>query len=165
MADDKLHLTLEPNDLFGCATCSNPSCKQPHKLQSEFYFKKTENRYESVCKTCKRDRRKSNVQKDGSTKLAQTTQCRAKKRLESSIQRAKRIIEPAGTASAAKTKTNPTAQIINRADFSDMEKSCDRKMTDFEKFDAVQRLNEFVEILKDELGRNSRSDIYVIKDK
>lgn len=42
--------------------------------------------------------------------------------------------------------TNAKLQAI---DFSDLEKCSDRQLTDIEKHDAVQRLNEFVTILRE----------------
>ena len=124
----------KPNGHDGYATCSNPSCKQPHKLQSEFYFKKTESRYESICKHCK----KSNAGARKRSRRLPNQESNDPLVKRSSTPRPKRLIE-------RKPKVDKTAD--DQTDYSLWEKMYGRPLTDAERIEIKISLSAFFKVL------------------
>jgi len=69
--------------------------------------------------------------------------------------RPKEIIEP---------KKCETSNLVNEIDFSDLETSCGNELPLVERFDAIQRFNEFVALLREEYGKMVGGHVYIRKD-
>jgi hypothetical protein len=121
---------------ISCKRSKSASCFYPHS--------KTKNGYEGRCKECKK---KTRGVKQIPTPIT-TRSVRQKKR-------PKETIEP---------KINETSKRINEINFSDLEQAKGGPLEYVEKYDAVQRLNEFVSILKEEYAKVIGYDVYVRKD-
>jgi hypothetical protein len=129
-----------------CSSCGET------KVITGFSYRTTEQRYESKCKLCRQTSRKC---RNGNTEHV----LGAVQQLRPQPQRAKlapkRIIEP---------KVGMTNARVQAIDFGDLEKCSGRVLDHFEKHDAVQRFNEFIELLREGYSEIVGSHVHIRKD-
>lgn len=134
-----------------CAKCHQ------EKQQHDFYEKeKNENgltlRRDHVCKDCRRAERLERYRLGPATIQTPKTASQPKKPQKS---RPERIIEP---------RNQETSRLANEMDFSGLEQICGKELQLAERQDAVQRLNEFVSLLRTEYGRMVGRYVYIRKN-
>ncbi len=135
-----------------CIKCSR------EKQQHDFYEKeKNENglvlRRDHVCKDCRKTERLERYRlRSVTTPQASRATNQSKKSPKS---RPERIIEP---------RIHETSRLANERDFSGLEQICGKELQLAERHDAVQRLNEFVSLLRTEYGRMVGSHVYIRKN-
>jgi hypothetical protein len=131
---------------------------QRQKSAEEFFFKKSEARYEAICKACKKARRKNSRRTVAKGKSG-IADCKSE--VGSKTLRPKRIIEP--TKITNDHHESETMQIAASADFSDLEKVDGKRMTDLEKVETVKRFNEFISLLREELTIRGERYVHIKK--
>lgn len=109
-------------------------------------------RRDGVCKGCRCQERAARYGLRSRTQSSSPTTQTAEKPRKSGP---KRIIEP---------KKCETSNLVNEIDFSDLEASCGNELPLVERFDAIQRLNEFVSLLREEYGKMVGGYVYIRKD-
>ena len=109
-------------------------------------------RRDKRCKPCKSmTMKRSAIRKVQAEPLDQTTP--------------KRIIElKKSEAPRAKSVVFETSQIVGFADFDGLEKFYGNKLDGSEKHEIVERLNEFIGLMRDGLGEILGCDVYVSED-
>lgn len=130
----------------GLSQSTHIKCKKCFLIEeiSEFYVKGVM-RYDPVCIECRRKERKEKYQ--------------AKKKTTPS----KRIIEPKIIQKKYLGANNDTSALVQKCDFNDMEKVYG-KMTITQKHEAIQRLNDFITLLREGYGEMLGCEVYVRKD-
>lgn len=128
-------------------TCS--LCREAKPL-SEFSYRGTELRYESKCKVCRRMLRK---RKSSSDEVGHDFGADNKPKQKKSTP--KRIIEP---------RVGMTNAQLEAIDFSYLENRSGVQFTNVEKHDVVQRLNEFVEILREGYSEMRGVNVFITKN-
>ena len=132
-------------------------CRQEKRLNDFYEKEKNENglvlRRDHICKDCRRAERleRYRLRSVSTPQIAQAT-VQPKK---SPQNKPKRIIEP---------RIHETSCLANETDFSDLERLCGKELHLAERHDAVQRLNEFVSLLREEYGRMVGGHVYIRKN-
>lgn len=126
------------------------------KTIGEFPIKSAKNeseiRWDKCCKLCKAQAAKERRKK---------TKCEI---IHDEI-RPKRIIEPKEEVSnGSDPRLHETNMLVNRIDFTDLERSCGKKLSHAERYEAVQRFNEFISILREGYSDLVGCEVYVRKD-
>jgi hypothetical protein len=134
-----------------CAKCR---CSKPI---NEFYEKERDARgnvlrRDGVCKDCRCQERTVRYNLRSRVRPSFPTIQKAEKPKKS---RPKEIIE---------RKKCETSNLVNEIDFSNLEASCGNELPLVERFDAVQRFNEFVALLREEYGKMVGGYVYIRKD-
>lgn len=134
-----------------CAKCRGS------KPLNEFYEKEKDAfgnilRRDGVCKGCRCQERTVRYNRRSRVRPSLPTIQKAEKPQTS---RPKEIIEP---------KKCETLNLVNEIDFSNLETSCGNELPLVERFDAVQRFNEFVALLREEYGKMVGGYVYIRKD-
>lgn len=135
-----------------CTKCNR------EKQQHDFYEKeKNENglvlRRDHVCKDCRKAERLERYRRRSVSTL-QTSRATRQPEKPSKI-RPERIIEP---------RIHETSRLANEMDFSGLEQICGKELQLAERHDAVQRLNEFIALLRTEYGRMVGAHVYIRKN-
>ena len=132
-------------------------CRQEKRLNDFYEKEKDENgltlRRDHVCKDCRKAERLERYRlRPALIPQASPKTSQSKKPPEN---RPKRIIEP---------RIHETSCLANETDFSDLKRICGKELQLAERHDAVQRLNEFVSLLREEYGRMVGGHVYIRKD-
>ena len=128
-----------------------PGCARELAL-SNFYEREKNQRWDSTCKDCRKNYRRSKY--------------RAKNKVElSNAKRAKRIIELKNTTTNDLNINICESKNLNKnMDYTDLEKQYGLQLTHVEKNDSIKRFNDFVSILREEYGKQLGCKVYVTKD-
>lgn len=135
-------------------------CTKCHqeKQQHDFYEKeKSENglvlRRDHVCKDCRKAERleRYRLRSIATPQISQETSQPKKPQKN----KPERIIEP---------RIHETSRLANEMDFSGLEQICGKELQLVERHDAVQRINEFVALLRTEYGRIVGRHVYIRKN-
>lgn len=141
----------EEVELKTCVKC------EVKKGFNEFYEKEKDSfgnvlRRDGVCKDCRCQERTVRYNLRSRSRPSSKTLQKAEKLQK---RRPKEIIEP---------KKCETSNLVNEIDFSNLEASCGNELQLVERFDAVQRFNEFVALLREEYGKMVGGYVYIRKD-
>ncbi len=133
-----------------CAKCRGS------KLINEFYEKEKDAfgnvlRRDGVCKDCRCQERTVRYNLRSRARPSLLTAQKA----EPQKSRPKEIIEP---------RKCETSNLVNEIDFSNLEASCGNELPLVERFDAIQRFNEFVALLREEYGKMVGGHVYIRKN-
>jgi hypothetical protein len=125
-----------------------------------------------VCKICRKEARREKYT-SGKRSLKRQAQDTEIKQRDSSNLTPKGIIEPEkphsfrtvnivrppkGTIEPRKNETNT---LVNTIDFTSLEKTCGKKLSESDRYNAVQDFNEFVSLLREGYSDLIGEDVYV----
>jgi len=112
-------------------------------------------RWEKKCKACKKKQREFENSENNNAN------------------RPKGVIEPENIKKLTSTNTentpsgvielrnNETNSLVKTIDFEPLEILCEKKLNEYEKYDAIQGFNEFISILREEYGKMQGKYVYI----
>lgn len=154
-----------PSDLLGkhsFAVCNHGSCGKRLPLTEQYFYLKEAAtasnplRWDKVCRDCRKRIRREKYQESSSSSV------KAKPAVNHpALEPRPPLQNPQPDFPAIELRKHETEVIAKGIIFSEEERILGRELAPGERYDAVQRFNEFVSILRKEYGKITGKHIYI----